>query len=199
MVVNGNGADMSGEAKARQADALMKDWLEDPDTPKWAHGLIQSMTPTDGALMSTRDLFHIGKDIELCLMIAWGDPETQERWAGNTDCPDWFREAMWPTASLKRSWRPTASSQTWTSSSGRSRPWYAGAGASRRRASRHFRHDDRMRAVNPDAFGVLRKGGTEWAFFLEWERRAVRPSTMSDRLAPYLRYYTCATTHLTGP
>ena len=46
-----------------------------------------------------------------------------------------------------------------------------------------------MRAVNPDAFGVLRKGGTEWAFFLEWERRAVRPSTMSDRLAPYLRYY----------
>ena len=78
MVVNGNGADMSGEAKARQADALMKDWLEDPDTPKWAHGLIQSMTPTDGALMSTRDLFHIGKDIELCLMIAWGDPETQE-------------------------------------------------------------------------------------------------------------------------
>ena len=74
MVVNGNGADMSGEAKARQADALMKDWLEDPDTPKWAHGLIQSMTPTDGALMSTRDLFHIGKDIELCLMIAWGDP-----------------------------------------------------------------------------------------------------------------------------
>ena len=94
MVVNGNGADMSGEAKARQADALMKDWLEDPDTPKWAHGLIQSMTPTDGALMSTRDLFHIGKDIELCLMIAGGDPETQERWAGNTDCPDWFREAI---------------------------------------------------------------------------------------------------------
>ena len=46
-----------------------------------------------------------------------------------------------------------------------------------------------MRAVNTDAFGVLRKGGTEWAFFLEWERRAVRPSTMSDRLAPYLRYY----------
>ena len=58
-----------------------------------------------------------------------------------------------------------------------------------RRASRHFRHDDRMRAVNPDAFGVLRKGDTRWPFFLEWERRAVRPSTMSERLAPYLRYY----------
>ncbi len=58
-----------------------------------------------------------------------------------------------------------------------------------RRASRHFRHDDRMRAVYPDGFGVLRKDGTTWHFFLEWERRAVRPSTMATRLAPYLRYY----------
>ena len=58
-----------------------------------------------------------------------------------------------------------------------------------RRASRHFRHEERMRAVNPDAFGVLRKDGAAWPFFLEWERRAVRPSTMSARLAPYLRYY----------
>ena len=58
-----------------------------------------------------------------------------------------------------------------------------------RRASRHFRHDGRMRSVNPDAFAVIRKDGGDWAFFLEWERRAVRPSTMSDRLAPYLRYY----------
>ena len=58
-----------------------------------------------------------------------------------------------------------------------------------RRASRHFRHDDRMRAVYPDAFGVLRKEDTTWSFFLEWERRAVRPSTMATRLAPYLRYY----------
>ena len=46
-----------------------------------------------------------------------------------------------------------------------------------------------MRSVNPDAFGVLRRDGNDWSFFLEWERRAVRPSTMSDRLAPYLRYY----------
>lgn len=58
-----------------------------------------------------------------------------------------------------------------------------------RRASRHFRHDDRMRAVYPDAFGVLRKDEARWPFFLEWERRAVRPSTMAARLAPYLRYY----------
>ena len=57
------------------------------------------------------------------------------------------------------------------------------------RAARHFRHQYRLRSVNPDAFGVLRRGSTSWPFFLEWERRAVRPSTMAERLAPYLRYY----------
>ena len=57
------------------------------------------------------------------------------------------------------------------------------------RASRHFRHDGALRSVNPDAFGVLRRGPATWAFFLEWERRAVRPATMTQRLAPYLRYY----------
>ena len=57
------------------------------------------------------------------------------------------------------------------------------------RASRYFRHQEKMRSINPDAFGVLRKGNTTWPFFLEWERRAVRPSTMSARLAPYLRYF----------
>ena len=57
------------------------------------------------------------------------------------------------------------------------------------RASRHFRHDGALRAVNPDAFGVLRRGPAAWVFFLEWERRAVRPVTMAARLAPYLRYY----------
>ncbi|MDE2801634.1 MAG: replication-relaxation family protein [Chloroflexota bacterium] len=57
------------------------------------------------------------------------------------------------------------------------------------RAARHFRHQYRLRSVNPDAFGILRRGSTSWPFFLEWERRAVRPSTMAERLAPYLRYY----------
>ena len=57
------------------------------------------------------------------------------------------------------------------------------------RASRRFRHDDTQRSVNPDAFGVLRRGPVTWPFFLEWERRAVRPATMTERLAPYLRYY----------
>ena len=58
-----------------------------------------------------------------------------------------------------------------------------------RRASRYFRHGDSRRSIHPDAFGVLRKEGRTWPFFLEWERRAVRPATMSERLAPYLRYY----------
>ncbi len=58
-----------------------------------------------------------------------------------------------------------------------------------RRAARYFRHDDRLHSVQPDAFGILRRGDEMWPFFLEWERRAVRPVTMAARLAPYLRYY----------
>ncbi len=58
-----------------------------------------------------------------------------------------------------------------------------------RRASRYFRHEGRLHSVLPDAFGMLRHGGEAVPFFLEWERRAVRPVTMAARLAPYLRYY----------
>ena len=58
-----------------------------------------------------------------------------------------------------------------------------------RRASRYFRHEGRLYSVLPDAFGVLRWGEETIHFFLEWERRAVRPTTMAARLAPYLRYY----------
>ncbi len=57
------------------------------------------------------------------------------------------------------------------------------------RASRYFRHEGSLRSVQPDAFGVLRRGRAVWPFFLEWERRAVRPATMASRIAPYLRYY----------
>ena len=57
------------------------------------------------------------------------------------------------------------------------------------RASRHFPHRGGQRSVHPDAFGLLRREREPWAFFLEWERRAVRPATMAQRLAPYLRYY----------
>ena len=57
------------------------------------------------------------------------------------------------------------------------------------RAARHFRHSRELRSIHPDAFGVVRGGGKRQAFFLESERRAVRPGTMAARLAPYLRYY----------
>ena len=57
------------------------------------------------------------------------------------------------------------------------------------RASRYFRHGGTLRSVHPDAFGILRRGEETWPFFLEWERRAVRPVTMAARLAPYVRYY----------
>ena len=57
------------------------------------------------------------------------------------------------------------------------------------RASRYFRFDGKLYSVQPDAFGILCMEGRDQPFFLEWERRAIRPSTMTRRLAPYLRYY----------
>ena len=56
-------------------------------------------------------------------------------------------------------------------------------------AARYFRYRGRMRSIHPDAFGIVRAGSKSHPFFLEWERRAVNPSTMAARLAPYLRYY----------
>ena len=57
------------------------------------------------------------------------------------------------------------------------------------RASRYFRYRERLRSIQPDAFGVLSHNGQDQPFFLEWERRAIRPSTMAKRIAPYVRYY----------
>ena len=57
------------------------------------------------------------------------------------------------------------------------------------RASRYFRLDGRLRSIQPDAFVMLHAGGERLPFFLEWERRAIRPKTMRARLAPYLRYF----------
>ena len=74
-------------------------------------------------------------------------------------------------------------------SQARSRSWEIAQLDPPRRASRYFPHAGRLHSVQPDAFGVLRHGDAAWAFFLEWERRAVRPVTMAARLAPYLRYY----------
>ena len=56
-------------------------------------------------------------------------------------------------------------------------------------STRYFPHRGRLRSIHPDGFGVVRAGAKTIPFFLEWERRALNPSTMSARLAPYLRYY----------
>lgn len=45
------------------------------------------------------------------------------------------------------------------------------------RASRHFRYRGRLRSIHPDAFGMLSTEGESVPFFLERERRAVRPGT----------------------
>ena len=47
----------------------------------------------------------------------------------------------------------------------------------------------RLHSIQPDAFGLLRGSDRYLPFFLEWERRAIRPKTMAARLAPYLRYF----------
>ncbi len=57
------------------------------------------------------------------------------------------------------------------------------------RASRYFRYDGAVRSVHPDAYFELLTSKSRQAFFLEYERRADRPATMRDRLAPYLCYY----------
>ena len=56
-------------------------------------------------------------------------------------------------------------------------------------STRYFRHRGNLRSIHPDAFGVVQVHDKTLPFFLEWERRAVHPSTMAARLAPYLRYY----------
>ena len=56
-------------------------------------------------------------------------------------------------------------------------------------AARYFRYRGRLRSIHPDAFAVVRVESRTYPFFLEWERRALNPSTMAARLAPYLRYY----------
>ena len=57
------------------------------------------------------------------------------------------------------------------------------------RASRYFRFEAAVRSIHPDAYFELLTSKSRQAFFLEYERRADRPATMRDRLAPYLRYY----------
>ena len=71
----------------------------------------------------------------------------------------------------------------------RSRAWELAQLDPPGRASRYFRYAEKLHSVRPDAFVLLRNGASTWPFFLEWERRAVRPVSMAARIAPYLRYY----------
>ena len=57
------------------------------------------------------------------------------------------------------------------------------------RASRYFRYEGAVRSIHPDAYLKLMTSDSQHAFYLEYERRADRPSMMRDRLTPYLRYY----------
>ena len=60
-------------------------------------------------------------------------------------------------------------------------------------ALRHFSHGLERHSIQPDAFvgitGGLSPEAPSQGLFLEWERRAIRPTTMRARLAPYLQYY----------
>ena len=79
------------------------------------------------------------------------------------------------------------------SNQARSQGWQAVQLDPPRRATRFFRHDDRLHSVRPDAFGVLKCGGKEQPFFLEWERRACGRLRWRPASPP-----TCATTPPTG-
>ena len=57
------------------------------------------------------------------------------------------------------------------------------------KSTRYFRHGEALRSIHPDGFGIVQCGGRIQPFFLEWERRALHPSTMAARIAPYLRYF----------
>ncbi len=122
--------------------------------------------------------------------------DARRRWSAiplDADAPlDWRGVAGTRTRQLLRNIEHTAAVHGFVAAlarQGRSRSREVVQLDPPRRASRYFRHEGKLRSVHPDAFGVRRRGGDTWPFFLEWERRAVRPATMAARIAPYLRYY----------
>ena len=96
---------------------------------------------------------------------------------------------LWPAPSST----PKRCTGSWTRSSGKRRtsPGYRVSQVSPpHHAARYFRYRGRLRSIHPDAFAAsCGLGAGSYPFFLEWERRALNPSTMAARLAPYLRYY----------
>ena len=117
----------------------------------------------------------------------------RKRWsAAPTDAGDWRSVSGRRSRQLLRNMEHTAAVHGFMAAlatQARDLGWETGQLDPPRRASRYFSYFGGMRSVHPDAFGILRREGAVWPFFLEWERRAVRPVTMAARLAPYLRYY----------
>ena len=116
-----------------------------------------------------------------------------KRWsAAPTDAGDWRSVSGRRSRQLLRNMEHTAAVHGFMAalaSQARDLGWETDQLDPPRRASRYFSYFGGMRSIHPDAFGILRREGVVWPFFLEWERRAVRPATMAHRLAPYLRYY----------
>ena len=108
----------------------------------------------------------------------------RKRWsAAPTDAGDWRNVSGRRSRQLLRDMQHTAAVHAFIAAlatQARGMGWEIAQLDPPIRASRYFRHLGGMRSVQPDAV---------WPFFLEWERRAVRPVTMAARLAPYLRYY----------
>ena len=117
----------------------------------------------------------------------------RKRWsAAPTDAGDWRSVSGRRSRQLLRNMEHTAAVHGFMAAlatQARDLGWETDQLDPPRRASRYFSYFGGMRSVHPDAFGILRREGVVWPFFLEWERRAVRPATMAHRLAPYLRYY----------
>ena len=117
----------------------------------------------------------------------------RKRWsAAPTDAGDWRSVSGRRSRQLLRNMEHTAAVHGFMAalaSQARDLGWETDQLDPPRRASRYFSYFGGMRSIHPDAFGILRREGVVWPFFLEWERRAVRPATMAHRLAPYLRYY----------
>ena len=171
--------------------ALSETRVSRSTTPLEGFGLVARIPAAGGRLALTdRGLAVLARRDRASVAVA------RKRWSVAPIDPDgpaeWRNVTGGRSRQLLRNMEHTASVHTFISAlaeQSRSLRWETVQLDPPHRASRRFRHGDTMRSINPDAFGVLRRGPVTWPFFLEWERRAVRPSTMSARLAPYLRYY----------
>ncbi len=144
-----------------------------------ASGRRLALTDTGLAMLARRDRAAVGG--------------ARKRWsAAPQDAGDWRKVSGRHSRQLLRNMEHTAAVHAFMAAlarQSRDLGWQIAQLDPPRRASRYFRHLGGMRSIHPDAFGLLRRSDAAWTFFLEWERRAVRPVTMAARLAPYLRYY----------